>query len=68
MESHINTYKLNQGNKEYILTISMVGNSLRITCKDSINENLSFSRDFTIEELQKLDFDVLDSKTNFSSI
>ena len=55
MESHINTYKLNQGNKEYILTISMVGNSLRITCKDSSNENLSFSRDFTIEELQKLD-------------
>ena len=55
MEVNINTYKLNQGNKEYILTISMVGNSLRITCKDSINENLSFSRDFTIEELQKLD-------------
>ena len=55
MESHINTYKLNQGSKEYILTISMVGNSLRITCKDSSNENLSFSRDFTIEELQRLD-------------
>ena len=55
MEAHINTYRLNQGNKEYILTISLISNSIRITCKDSSNENLSFSRDFTIEELKKLD-------------
>ncbi len=54
METHINTYRLNQGNKEYILNISMVGESIRITCQNSSNEN-SFSKDFTLEELKQLD-------------
>ena len=56
METHINTYKLDQGNKQYILTISTVNDSIRITCKNNSNENVSeFSRDFTIEDLKKLD-------------
>ena len=56
METHINTYKLNQGNKEYILTISTVNDSIRISCKNNSDENVSeFSRDFTIEDLKKLD-------------
>ena len=55
MEEHVNTYRLNQGDKEYILTISIIRNSIRLTCKDSQNENLLFSRDFTIEELKRLD-------------
>ena len=56
METHINTYKLNQGEKEYILSISTVGEKIRITCKNTLDENVQkFSRDFTLEELQKLD-------------
>ena len=55
MEAHTNTYRLNQGNKEYILTIEAIDNTIRITCKDSLNEKLLFSRDFSIEELKRLD-------------
>ena len=56
MESHVNTYKLNQNNKEYILTIGLVGNSIRISCKNSLDpSSLSFSRDFTLGQLQQLD-------------
>ena len=55
MESLINTYRLNQGNKEYILTIKTLGQSLRITCKNAFDENINFSRDFPIEQLKKLD-------------
>ncbi len=56
METHINTYRLNQGNKEYILTISTVNDSIRISCKKNTDDNASdFSRDFTIADLQKLD-------------
>ena len=55
MESHINTYKLNQGIKEYILTISTVGDAIKITCKNSSNPSINFSREFTIDELKRLD-------------
>ena len=56
METNINTYKLNQGNKEYILTISTVGGLIRITCRNSKNDNVTkFSRDFSINELKRLD-------------
>ena len=55
MESHINTYKLNQGNREYILTISTVGDAIKITCKNSFNPNINFSREFRIDELKRLD-------------
>ena len=56
METHINTYRLNQKNKEYILNVCMVGESIRITCKNTLNGNNSdFSKDFTLEELKKLD-------------
>ena len=37
MESVINTYRLNQGNKEYILTIRTMGEKIRITCKNALN-------------------------------
>ena len=56
MESHVNSYKLNQNNKEYILRIGLVGNSIRITCQNSQDpSSQSFSRDFTLEQLQQLD-------------
>ena len=55
MESHINTYKLTQGNKEYILTISTVGEAIKITCKSTLNPNLSFSRNFAVDDIKRLD-------------
>ena len=56
METHVNSYKLNQNNKEYILRIGLIGNSIRISCKNSLDpSSQSFTRDFTLEQLQKLD-------------
>ena len=55
MDSNENIYKLNQGDKEYILTTNIVGNAIRITCKNILNENAKFSRDFTIDELKRID-------------
>ena len=64
METHINSYRLNQKNKEYILTISIVGESIRITCKNTSKINREdFTRDFTLEQLKKLDqiFDIINT-------
>ena len=55
MEGQVNTYKLKQRDKEYILTIRVLGNSIRISCKNSLNESSECYRDFTVEELHKLD-------------
>ena len=56
MENHFNTYKLNQGSKEYVLTISIKGNDIRIICDEPLNKNIeTFSGDFTIEQLRKID-------------
>ena len=62
MESVINTYRLNQGNKEYILTIRTMGEKIRITCKNALNENINFSRDFTIDELRRLEKERLEKE------
>ena len=55
MESNINNYKLEQAGKEYFLKISIVNNSLRMSCKSNLNSLVKFSRDFTIEDLKQLD-------------
>ena len=55
MESKVNSYKLNQNNKEYILTIGLIGNLIRISCKNSLDPSQNYSRDFTLNELQQLD-------------
>ena len=56
MENYFNTYKLNQGSKEYVLTISIKGNDIIITCNDPSNPNIeTFSGDFTIEQLKGID-------------
>ena len=69
METHINTYKLDQGNKQYILTISTVNDSIRITCKNNSNENVSeFSRDFTIDKLRKLDQIFISINTAYNTL
>ncbi len=55
MDSNENKYKLNQGDKEFILTTNVVGNAIRITCTNILNENSKFTRDFTIEDLKRID-------------
>ena len=55
MDSNENIYKLNQGDKEYILTTNIVGNAIRITCKNILNDKAKFSRDFTIDDLKRID-------------
>ena len=56
MESNTNTYRLDQGNKEYIFTTSIIGNQLKMTCHNSSNEgNKKYSRLFTIEQLNQID-------------
>ena len=55
MESKINTYKLNQSNKEYILKESIIGERIRLSCKNVSNQSVRFSRDFTVNELKNLD-------------
>ena len=55
MESNVNSYKLEQHNKEYILTTSVIDNELKISCKIITEPTMIFSRTFTVEALQKLD-------------
>ena len=56
METANNTYKLEQGDNEYIFSASIVANKLRMTCQNSSDENnKKFTRDFTIAQLNKID-------------
>ena len=55
MDPNENIYKLEQGNNEYILTTNIVGNAIRITCKNILNDKAKFSRDFTIDDLKRID-------------
>ena len=56
MESHINSYKLDQEDKEYIFSTSIVGNKLRMACQNSSSgNNKKYTRDFSIEQLHKID-------------
>ena len=54
MESKINTYRLSQNNKEYILTVSLQGQEINITFKDSA-QGTSITKKFTLESLKALD-------------
>ena len=56
MESTINIYRLNQGNKEFIFKTSIIGNKLKMACKNSSNENnIEYVQEFTIEQLKQID-------------
>ena len=62
MEKNKSTYKLEQNGKVYMFSTSIVGNNIRLSCKNSSSpKNKRYSRDFTIENLRKLDklFNVL---------
>ena len=53
MEEHINSYKLEQNNKEYIFSTSIVGNKMRMSCQNT--KGKKFYRDFTVEQLKQID-------------
>jgi hypothetical protein len=55
MESNVNSYKLEQNNKDYILTTSIIDNELKISCENKEDPTLIYSRTFTMEALQKID-------------
>ena len=62
MEKNTSTYKLEQNGKVYMFSTSLVGDNIRLSCKNSSSpKNKKYSRDFTIENLRKLDklFNVL---------
>ena len=58
----MSTYKLEQAGKVFLFTTSIVGDNIRLACKNvSSPKNKKCSRDFSIEKLHKLDklFNVL---------
>ena len=62
MEKNTSTYKLEQNGKVYMFSTSLVGDNIRLSCKNSSSpKNKRYSRDFTEENLRKLDklFNVL---------
>ena len=62
MEKNTSTYKLEQNGKVYMFSTCLVGDNIRLSCKNSSSpKNKRYSRDFTIENLRKLDklFNVL---------
>ena len=53
MESNTNDYELKQGDKEYIFSTTVVGNSIRLSCKNPAGK--LYSRDFTVSDLKSID-------------
>ena len=69
METSINTYRLNQGNQEYIFTTSIIGNKIKLACKNSSDKNnIKYTREFTIEQLKQIDeiFNIINSPSEAS--
>ena len=52
METNKNSYQLRQGEKEYILVASLIGETIKIVCNSFKH---SFAREFTLDELRSLD-------------
>ena len=61
MDPKANIYRLTQKNKQYIATISLNENSIKISCKNELEPTIQFSREFTLENLKKLEpiFDII---------
>ena len=53
MESTTNDYQLKQRGKVYIFSTSIVGNSIKLSCKDQ--EGKIYSKNFTVNDLKSLD-------------
>ena len=68
METNINTYRLNQGNKDYILTTSIIGNQLKIKCHNSSDAaNKKYIKLFTLEQLNQIHEILSSLKTLFQA-
>ena len=52
MASKINDYMLKQRGKEYIFSTSIVGNSIRLSCKNQ--QGKIYSKDFTVNDFKSL--------------
>lgn len=61
MDSNVNSYKIDQKDKQYILTTSIQENSIKISCKNELESENVHSRTFTLENLKKMDpiFDII---------
>ena len=61
MDPKANIYRLTQKNKQYIATISLNENSIKLSCKNELEHTIQFSREFTLENLKKLEpiFDII---------
>ena len=55
MESNVNSYKLEQGGKNYIVTTSIEGSTIKISCKSELVPTSIFSRTLSLESLKKID-------------
>ena len=56
MEASTNSYRLNQGKKEFIFSTSIIGNKIRLSCQNTNNiNNKKYSRDFTMEQFREID-------------
>jgi len=56
METSTNSYRLNQGKKEFIFSTSIIGNKIRLSCQNTNNiNNKKYSRDFTMEQFREID-------------
>ena len=55
MEANVNSYRLTQKNKIYILNTSLEGSSIKIEIKNTLQPEFSFTRLFTLEALKNLD-------------
>ena len=53
MEPNTNDYQLKQGDKEYIFSTTVVGSSIRLSCKNPAGK--LYSRDFTVSDLKSID-------------
>lgn len=54
-EENENTYQLNQDNKEYMLSTSLINDKVRFTCEDSTSdEKPTYTKDFSLEDLMKI--------------
>ena len=53
MESNTNDYQLKQNDKEYIFSTTVVGNSIRLSCKNPSGK--LYSHDYSVSELKSID-------------
>ena len=66
MESHKNDYQLKQGERYYILTTSLLGDTIKIVCKNKSGP--SYPKIFTLDEFKSLDKDFYNFKSVYEAL